>query len=161
MSDVGLRERLTEMGANDAQLKSKVVAMMEDALTDEAVSSTATAREVIASLARDVDEAERRMAEVDRRMCATAKMAEEYDAKLRLADQRLSERVVTDEAVRNGLAAYRTMLESTLEVFGEERMTGEVVCKAIEAASYGMWRTVMGPKEKDGRSSLRTSVAYL
>lgn len=54
--------------------------------------------------------------------------------------------VINDKPTRNGLAAYRTMLEATRDVFGESQMTEAVICKAIEAASYGMWRSVMGPK---------------
>lgn len=66
---------------------------------------------------------------------------------------KLGRSYIQDEHTRNGIAAYREVLHATRDVFGDEAMTEAVICKAIEAGSYGMWRSVMGPKfdDKKGR----------
>ena len=59
---------------------------------------------------------------------------------------KLGRAYVKDEHIRDGIAAYKEMLHVTRDVFGDDAMTDDVICKAIEAASYGMWRSIMGPK---------------
>ena len=49
----------------------------------------------------------------------------------------------------NSLSVYESVLRTTRNVFGAEAMTEAVICKAIEAASYGMWRSIMGPKWRE------------
>lgn len=58
--------------------------------------------------------------------------------------------IIDDKATRMGVLAFREILQSTVDVFGMENMTEDVMCKAIEAGSYGMWRSVMGPKDERG-----------
>lgn len=53
---------------------------------------------------------------------------------------------VGDSRVRDAVAAYKDVLLATREVFGEERMTANVMIAAIEAGSYVGWRTIMGEK---------------
>ncbi len=158
-----VREALRQMGATDAQLKAKVVDFIEESmLSDEEVRSETVKSELRkmwsdqhnlhnkqSAISRDISGLERRANAVDKRVA-------EYEKKLELADKAISEHVIEDVAVKDGLLAYKSILESTKSVFGEEKMTEAVICRAIEAASYGMWRSVMGPKDpKDGNKSGR------
>ena len=63
--------------------------------------------------------------------------------------------LIDDKATRNEIMAYREVLRVTLDVFGEDRVTENVAIKAIDAASYCAWRSIMGPKSrKDDRMVL-------
>jgi hypothetical protein len=76
----------------------------------------------------------------------------EFRKELEAAGIELSQQHISDRTIIDGLLAYRQMLDDTIEVFGSCSMTEEVICKAIEAASYGMWRSVMGPKDNGRRA---------
>ena len=54
--------------------------------------------------------------------------------------------IVNDEKLVDALNLYRAVLSETKQVFGDEKMTEAVIIQAIEAASYGMWRAIMGGK---------------
>ena len=43
-----------------------------------------------------------------------------------------------DKNVGDGIIAFRSVLEMTREVFGEERMTEPIICKALEVAGRAM-----------------------
>ena len=58
-------------------------------------------------------------------------------------------KIVNDEKLVDALNLYRAMLSDTKQVFGDEKMTEAVIIQAIEAASYGMWRSIMGGKVDD------------
>lgn len=59
---------------------------------------------------------------------------------------RISERKTTD-----ALIAYRIVLQNTKEIFGEEKLTENVMMKAIEAASYIGYRSIMGEAAQSNR----------
>lgn len=45
---------------------------------------------------------------------------------------------------RDSILAYKNMLQATKDVFGEDKMTPEVITAAIQAASYTAYRNIMG-----------------
>lgn len=62
---------------------------------------------------------------------------------------------IDDQNIANGLALYKGILKSTVEIIGEEKMTETAICQLIETAGYGVWRAIMGskgtePKEDGG-----------
>lgn len=148
-----LRDVLAERGANEVQLKSKVFEMIEQALTDGAVSEYETCKDLVNRLDMRVNEAYSAVSKVNQtvsRVGSNMAHVDEYYrqtmARLQEIDVAASQQVITDEKAKNALLVYRGVLEMTADVFGKERMTDAVMCGAIEAGSYAMWRTVMGGK---------------
>lgn len=63
---------------------------------------------------------------------------------------------IRDEKLIDALNLYTAILRNTKEIFGEENLTEAVMVKLLETASYGVWRSIMGPKgEKDTTSPSR------
>lgn len=161
-----LRDELEGMGATPTQLKSKVVEMAEQVIAEGAVDGLAQARGEVEMLEREIegvtkkmltvssaanrasDEGERLRKNINEahRVMAQLKNATEgfADAAARLA--------LTDETLVQSVYMYREVLNTTEDVIGDQ-MTEQIWIKAIEAASYGMWRAIMGPKfeEKEER----------
>jgi len=57
---------------------------------------------------------------------------------------------VTDKTLIESLNMYSEILQRTKDTVGDD-MTEQTWIKAIDAASYGMWRAIMGPKFDEGR----------
>ena len=62
-----------------------------------------------------------------------------------------------ESSKKNGSDAldfYASILQRTMDVLGEERLTEPVIVKLLETASYITWRNIMGGKfdKKDGKS---------
>lgn len=147
MGEMGLREWMAERGATEQQLNAKVVNMVEEAMTDDAVTSSATAKAMVAGLVKSVERAD---AKADALARGVGRLEDRYGKVLALLEE--AERdargaVIHSEQVKDGVLAFRKVLEAVRETFGEDRMSDAVMCAAIEAASYGMWRAVMGPKD--------------
>lgn len=140
-----LRSKLRELGANEQQLNSKIVDMIEDSWFDDEVMKSATAKEQMADMVKKGNALQRKMDTLERRTT-------EYESNLKLANQSISQHIITDKSMIDGVLAYEKMLKATVDVFGTEKMTEEVICKAIESASHGMWRSIAGSKENNSRS---------
>lgn len=160
----GLVEWLLDAGATPAQTGSKVVAMIADGLAEGEVSGPATARERMDAIEQGLKQAEDYYNWLDNRCRALGSKTDEIskrwdaiDAKLSEADLAAGQHVITDEATKNAVVAYRAILADTFELLDgqsviREAVTDAVLCKAIEAASYGCWRSIMGSKHReDGR----------
>lgn len=160
----GLAEWLLEQGATPVQTGSKVVAMIADGLAEGEVSGPATARERMDAIEQGLQKAKDYADWLDSRCKALGSKTDEIskrwdaiDAKLSEADLEASQYVITDEATKNAVVAYRAILADTFELLDgqsaiREAVTDAVLCKAIEAASYGCWRSIMGGKHReDGR----------
>ena len=50
----------------------------------------------------------------------------------------------------DSVIAFNAVIKSVQDTFGEEKMTEAVMCKAIEAASYLGYRTIMGQAVSNG-----------
>ena len=157
----GIREWLIGQGAIPSQYNSKTVNMLERAMADEEVSVSATARAHIASLESRVNQAD---AKADSLFRGITKVEGRYSRVAELLEQAelsTKEKTISDGAIVDGVNAFTRMLESVRDTFGEESMTESVICAAINAASYGYWRSIMGPKTEgeakrryDGRAIL-------
>lgn len=161
-----LRDELEGMGATPTQLKARVVEMAEQVIAEGAVDGLAQARGEVEMLERKVENVSKRMItvtsaanraseegerlrkninEAHRVMTQLKNATEDYaDAAARLT--------LTDETLVQSVYMYREILNTTEDVVGDQ-MTERIWIKAIEAASYGMWRAIMGPKfeEKEER----------
>lgn len=147
----GLRTVLIERGATEQMLNSKTATMVFDAIVDNEVLASETAR-------AEMDRIDGRLKQLEKTQENLAKMSRDFQKKLKAADELASQEIISDPSVIDGLLAYRKMLEITCDVFGEESMTEEVICKTIEAASYGMWRSVMGPKDASRSVNRRQAI---
>ncbi len=56
---------------------------------------------------------------------------------------------ISNPVINDSLNAFAQMLRIVHDEFGDEAMTEQVICTAINAASYGYWRSVMGGKHPD------------
>ena len=148
----GLRKALLSLGANEQMLGSKTYTILEDAVTNNVISDSETARQAIEAIEKRV----RNTSEDIRKLSnENARMKYDYESiekKLEQAEISVEQHVIRDPTVIDGIVAYRKTLESTRDVFGDENMSEAVICKAIEAASYGMWRSIMGPKFDERKS---------
>lgn len=64
------------------------------------------------------------------------------ELKVRTSDALM--RYISDHDLKDAVACFNSTLTITKEVFGEEKMTEAVICKAIEAGSYIAYRAIMG-----------------
>lgn len=147
MDDKGIREWLAEQGATPQQVNSKVVDMIVTGIVSGEVGVSATVREEVDKLTEKVERAD---AKADRLCRGISRVEERYGKVAELlkeAEAGAESMVIQDVAVKDGVVAFRRVLESVSEVFGYEKLSDAVICSAIEAASYGMWRAVMGPKD--------------
>jgi hypothetical protein len=56
--------------------------------------------------------------------------------------------MISDRDTIDALLCFQYAIKAVKEVFGEENMTTEVMCKAIEAGSYLGYRSIMGEASK-------------
>lgn len=69
----------------------------------------------------------------------------------------LKECAITNPNTRDALNLYTAILTTTKDIFGEEKLTEQVMIKLLETASYGIWRSIMGSKNGDDNNSDKSS----
>ena len=52
--------------------------------------------------------------------------------------------MITNQEIVDAAICFRETLNAVKEIFGNEQMTTDVICKAIEAGSYMGYRTIIG-----------------
>ena len=155
MSDIqvpfakGIRRWLIENGAKPSQYNSVTVDWLEQAMTDEEVSVSATAEEHIISLQQRVDKADAKTDSISKKLENIESRYKHTTELLELTERSMKDKTISNAAIINGVNAFGRMLESVRDIFGEESMTESVICAAINAASYGYWRSIMGPKSSN------------
>ena len=146
MKDMGIREWLESEGATPTQINSKTVDMLVQGMTDEEISTDATVREEISRLERKINQADAKADTLSRGVRSVDERYSRVKELLEQTEKATSERTISDPAILDSINAFARMLESVHDTFGEEKMTESVICAAIEAGSYGYWRSIMGPK---------------
>ena len=103
--------------------------------------------ELIDALANDVQTQSLETAE--KALAAAKKTLQITENTRRMASLQASNELISDRKIAESVLVYRKVLEATADVFGVENMqkSESAMCKAIEAASYGLWRSIMGPKD--------------
>lgn len=132
-----IKEMLKKRGASQTQLESKTVRMMEDIfaeMADDELKNVGAelANERREQLAFTVHEAKSLEARLDRKMREADIRADKLKTAVKPSD---------DNA--QAIWVYKNTLAATTEVFGDN-ITADVMVAAITAASYGMWRSIMG-----------------
>lgn len=158
-----LREWLASHGATDAQLKSKVVSLIEDAVADSEVGADATVRGMVDGLQDRVRDLEDKIAAggtqlggYERRLRAGKVDVSNVELRLQrlretidTMDTNLTQNVLEDKSKKEAIVAFAKVLSAVRDTFGADAMSEAVICKAIEAASYGMWRSLAEPPNKE------------
>lgn len=160
---MNLRDALAELGATDAQLNSKVFAMAERAVADGSVDGLSDARKSVDALTSRIDASEKRF----RYTCDSAQSAAGILSDLIKQAQEVIEPLsdnldtvrVSDQNLRDAVNAYTLILSRTKQVLGDDAMTEAVIIQLLETASYGLWRSIMGPKDQP-KQSKQSGVYY-
>lgn len=172
MNTTDFRTAMKQAGATDQQLNTKVYQMAEQVVADGAVDGLAVARMELESFEQRLHSANDGLdSRLRRAVDVRSKLASDVDA-ARSVCENVTERTkelnaavdevsVKDPLVRDAINAYTLVLMRTKQVFGDDNMTEGVMEKAIEAASYGMWRSIMGPKEADKQPQKKSARTWL
>lgn len=152
-------QKLKEMGASNAQLESKTVQMVVQALSEDQSIIPDTAKLEINNLIKAVDRADGRLAQAEAKMAHTLSSAEYKTQLMQNAAEKAArdferatkqkESVILDKDLQEAVKAYKAVLEATKEVFGdmiEKEGGADAIIAAIQAGSYTAWRGIMGPK---------------
>lgn len=157
----GIREWLIDNGAKKSQINSKTVDMLEKAFADEEISGSATAQAYIESLERKAANVGAKVGALSQEIAGVEKRCSRATELLEQFETIANDKRISDRAIMDSVNAFKLMLESVRDTFGEDSMSGSVICAAINAASYGYWRSIMGPKTEgeakrrhDGRAIL-------
>lgn len=147
-----LREAVVGLGATDAQLNSKIFTMAEQALAEGTVDGLSDARKSVQELNKRVDSA---LSKIGPSIALAGNEANRLNAAIKDArevlgalDGSLDEIKICDSNIRDAVNAYTLILSRTKQVLGDDAMTEAVTIQLLETASYGLWRSIMGPKEQ-------------
>ena len=163
---MNLKEAMAAKGANDAMLSSKTLKMAEAIIAEDAGIVSETANEYAKNLQAEMREHRNAVVELKKSLTymndkitrMKSDVASITDAVDNFVDAN-KQKVVEDPRTKDAILAYQQMLTITQSIFGEENMTEAVMVKAIEAGSYGFWRSVMGGKfdnDKDMFADMRS-----
>lgn len=160
---MNLRDALIELGATDNQLNSKVFAMAEQAVADGSADGLSDARKIVDALTSRIDASEKRF----RYTCDSAQSAAGILSDLVRQAEEVIEPLgdnldtvrVSDQNLRDAVNAYTLILSRTKQVLGDDAMTEAVTIQLLETASYGLWRSIMGPKDQP-KQSKQSGVYY-
>ena len=131
--------------------------MLEEAWMKEEIAKSETAQAAIERIANEAHRIDSKIDGVSRSIGVIESRYNRVQSLLGEFEASIKSRIITDESITNGVNAFTLILESVRDVFGEENMTEAVICKAIEAGSYGYWRSIMGPKNPESNQDKRNS----
>lgn len=149
IKETGVKEWLFKQGATPAQIDSKAVDMIVKGMTNEEISTSETARQEIGHMKTEIAKADHK---ADQLFRGIQKVEERYSRVAELLEQvevSAAERAIQNQTIVDGVNAFAQMLRAVHDEFGHNNMTEAVICEAINAASYGYWRSVMGGKHPD------------
>ena len=163
---MNLRERMEEKGASPVQIKSKTVEIIEDIMAEDAgvipVAANDRAKEIEKSLRKsgnEVRDLNYAISEMKRTINGLrGDMAEVSNAAQTFVDAN-NEKRVENKRLKDAILTYNHLLVISREVFGQEKMTENVIMQIIESSSYAFWRAVMGGKfddDDDAQANKRT-----
>lgn len=153
-----IRDYLTQIGTTPSEMSAKVVQRMEQhMMTDGDLKDLQldTVRDMlyqtINAACRQNERSESNIAIANstvEKLNKAVNDAEVMQANVDKMQELIAQGYIMDGRTRDAVAAFRTMLASVQDVFGEVNMTEAVMVAAIEAGSYMCWRSIMGPKEE-------------
>lgn len=156
-----LRAELKKRGANSSQLSSAVTKMAEEAIAAGAIDEMGTAQDSANRLINTIEREQRKLEDWRHDNQASMENARMLRGVVNTANDTLRElrsavmnartvaasSALSDNTLQQSVYMYDEILQRTKSVVGDD-MTEDIWLKTIEAASYGMWRAVMGPKFK-------------
>ena len=153
---MNLRERMEEKGASPVQIKSKTVEIIEDIMAEDAglipVAANDRAKEIEKALQRNDRDVRNLNYELSKIKDTTAslrsEMQEVIDTAQAFVDSNNGKRV-ENKKLKDAILTYNHLLVISKEVFGEDKMTENVIMQIIESSSYAFWRAIMGGKFED------------
>lgn len=154
------KQRLAEAGATDQQIQSKIASICEGVVAEMGAEDKIDVS--LCKVQELVDEmkaiGERLMQE---KMTCTHHIEnlKKIDAEARKTLRDLHEGISTidtslvnpSEEVVQAVMLFEGVLETVKKSFGED-LSDEVMMSAIEAGSYGVWRSIMGEKHNPYKS---------
>ena len=160
-----IKEYLKSIGAKDGELTANVVKLMEkamlfdvdikdlqlDTVLDMVKTENKRTEDVCYRLIDKRNEAEAEITKLDGKIKYAESVCAAKDVEIRA----IQAGFINDNALKDAVAAYRAVLQSTVEVFGADKLTSEVMAEAINAGSYIAWRGIMGPKDTDDKPKRR------
>ena len=153
---MNLRDALIELGATSSQLNSSTFAMAEQAIADDAVDGLHEARERINRLTAKIDTSERQLNSTCNSAQTKANKLSDLIKQAQEVIEPLGDNLdtvkVSDQNLRDAVNAYTLILSRTKQVLGDDAMTEAVTIQLLETASYGLWRSIMGPKDQPKQS---------
>lgn len=156
-----LRAELKKRGANSSQLSSAVTKMAEEAIAAGAIDEMGTAQDSANRLINTIEREQRKLEDWRHDNQASIENARMLRGVVNTANDTLRElrsavmnartvaasSALSDNTLQQSVYMYDEILQRTKSIVGDD-MTEDIWLKTIEAASYGMWRAVMGPKFK-------------
>lgn len=156
-----LRAELKKRGANSSQLSSAVTKMAEEAIAAGAIDEMGTAQDSANRLINTIEREQRKLEDWRHDNQASMENARMLRGVVNTANDTLRElrsavmnartvaasSALSDNTLQQSVYMYDEILQRTKSIVGDD-MTEDIWLKTIEAASYGMWRAVMGPKFK-------------
>ena len=153
-----LTKQMVAEGKTASQIKqvveSKTVERVADACAEHEGLIPAMAEESAKRLEAKLWQLDRQIRDVDHRLKGMIQNIQKVNETVDSYVDDGKNRIIEDQKMKDGLILYHHMLTVTKEVFGEENMTVEVMQKAIEAASYGLWRGIMGSKNEQSANTM-------
>ncbi len=164
-----LHSVMERMGATQSQLSSKTFDMAEKAIAESAVDGVATAnarlrgferqvestvfevRQLAASTKANLEQSKSQIDALDNATKRAASVERKVDEKLSQLMASVDSITIKDAALLDAVNVYTLILDRTKQVLGEDALTEAVVVQLLETASYGLWRSIMGPKDSNDR----------
>lgn len=141
-----LRDYLIGRGATKAQMGAQVIPMIEHGMLNQEISSSETARASINKLCSTVSQTQQRVRNMGIDIRTMKSDCEELHSMIESAKVNARQNIINDPKSIDAVNVFTRVLQSAVDVLGDDKMTEAVCCKAIEAASYGAWRSIMGEK---------------
>lgn len=154
-----LREELVKRGATTSQLNAAAVEMAEQAIAEGAVDEMKTADNLAKRLIGTIESESRKLRDWQYDSEQAKKSASMLNSAVTNANEAIvklnrginaarsvsDQMALSDNTLRQSVFMYDEILHRTKDVVGKD-ITEAIWLKTIEAASYGMWRAIMGPK---------------
>lgn len=149
MTSTILKEKLLKQGANDQQLNSKIVRLCENAIAEM------SQQEINAITLQQIQDLIINFETMKTHYQITMNGAENIFGRLNAAMKKAESikdgiinetnkiEIIPTEETKQAIYLFKSVLQTTKEVFGDD-ISNETMQMAIQAGSYGMWRSIMG-----------------
>lgn len=146
-----LEESLRARGASDQMINSRTFQMAQEVIADGAVDGLDEARLVEQRVECATARAQSAFSAINAATQESINLLNTMNEAIGDLERSVEEVTIKDKKTREAVNAYTLVLMRTKDAVGKDGMTERIWEKAIEAASYCAWRSIMGPKVPDQR----------